>query len=190
TSGATFSASLRTGTTMETATAPLSEVVNSALIWLVWKGPEPGISAAWRRPLLWGESAAGNPFEARGRGPYKGHNGAVALDRKSEPPGRKPVTHEHRADHADQCSGNHVTWMVGQQHQARSCDDDGINGHRHPRPGPDGRHCKSQREVGGGVPRRKTEIGRGSREMREVEDVGLTADKRAAATDAHLDHFG
>src|SRR5258705_9394789 len=130
TSGATLSASLRTGTTMETATALLSEVVKSALIWLVWKGPEPGISAAWRRPLLWGESAAGNPFEAPGRGPYKGHNAAVALDRKSQSAGRKPVSHEHRADDPNQRAGNHVARMVGDQHQTRRRNDDGIDGHR------------------------------------------------------------
>src|SRR5436309_15653766 len=119
TSGATFSASLRTGTTMETATAPLSEVVKSALIWLVWRGPEPGISAAWRRPLLWGESAAGNPFEAPGRGANQGRDGAIAMDRKSEPAGRKPVPHEHSADDPDQRAGDHRAWMVGNQHQAR-----------------------------------------------------------------------
>ena len=76
--------------------------------------------AAWRRPLLWGESAPGNPFEAPGRGPDKGHNGAVALDRKSEPPGRKPVAHEHRADDADQRAGHDVARMMGQQHQTAS----------------------------------------------------------------------
>ena len=101
-SGATLSASLRTGTTMETATASVSEGGKSALVWLVWEDPEPGYRAAWRRPLLWGGSAPGNPFEAPGRGPDKGHNAAVALDRKAEPAGRKPVAHEHRADDADQ----------------------------------------------------------------------------------------
>src|SRR5438445_10007884 len=146
TSGATFSASLRTGTTMETATAPLSEVVKSALIWLVWKGPEPGISTAWRRPLLWGESAAGNPFEASGRGPYKGHNGAVALDRKPEPAGRKPVTHEHRADDADHRAGHNVARVMGQEHQTGRRDDQGIDGHRNASLGPYGRHGQSKRK--------------------------------------------
>src|SRR5882672_1963675 len=190
TSGATFSASLRTGTTMETATAPLSEVVKSALIWLVWQGPEPGISAAWRRPLLWGESAAGNPFEAPGRGPYKGHNGAVALDRKPEPAGRKPVTHEHRADDADQCPGNHVTRMVGDQHQTGCRNDNGIDGHRNASLGPEDRHGESKRKGGRGVAGRKAVIGRVACEVREVKGVGLAADKRPTAADTIFQHFG
>src|SRR5258705_7860663 len=162
TSGATLSASLRTGTTMETATALLSEVVKSALIWLVWKGPEPGISAAWRRPLLWGESAAGNPLEAPGRGPYKGHNGAVALDRKPEPAGRKPVTHEHRADDADQCPGNHVTRMVGDQHQTGRRNDDGVDGHRDASLGPDDRHGEGERKAARALSGMKAGIGGGA----------------------------
>jgi len=93
------------------------------------KGPEPGISAAGRRPLLWGESAAGNPFETPGRGPDKGHNAAVALDREAEPPGRKPVSNEHRADDPDHRARHDVTRMMGQQHQTAHCNDQGIDGH-------------------------------------------------------------
>ena len=37
---------------------------------------------ARRRPLLWGESAPGNPFEASRRGSNQGHNAAVVPDRK------------------------------------------------------------------------------------------------------------
>ena len=61
-SGATFSASLRTGTTMETATAPLSELVKSELVWLVWKDPEPGISVRLAASAFMGRKRLGQPF--------------------------------------------------------------------------------------------------------------------------------
>src|SRR3954463_9589388 len=114
---------------METATAVWSEEGKSALIG--WAGvgsaciglkPEPVPSGASRRPLLWGERASGNPFEASRGGPNQRHNGAVTLDRKSEPPGREPVAHEHCADRAHQRAGNHVAGMMGQQHQAGGAD--------------------------------------------------------------------
>src|SRR3954447_7604001 len=120
-----FSASLRTGTTMETANAAWSEEGKSALSVglglerLAWTlKPEPVPSGASRRPLLWGERASGNPFEPSGRGSNQCHNGAVLVDRKPEPAGRKPVAHEHRADGSDQRARDHVAGMMGQQHQA------------------------------------------------------------------------
>src|SRR4051812_36418053 len=107
-SGATLSASLRTGTTMETATGVLSEEGKSRLIVFSWMKEHQGWNKAGTggrgflptlgRPLLWGGSAPGNPFEPSGRGSRQRHNGAVAVDRKSEPSGREPVAHEHRAD--------------------------------------------------------------------------------------------
>src|SRR5947209_8763660 len=101
-SGATLSASLRTGTTMETATAVLSEEGKSALIVeLGWSGLDRAGTAlpAFRGVrFLWGECAPGNPFETSRRGSGQRHNRAVVVDRKAEPARRKPVAHEHRAD--------------------------------------------------------------------------------------------
>ena len=48
---------------------------------MCWAAARLVLVFAWRRPLLWGGSAPGNPFETPRRRPNKGHNGAVALDR-------------------------------------------------------------------------------------------------------------
>src|SRR6185369_7583789 len=198
--GATLSASLRTGTTMETATASLSEEskigarVLGRFCWVNFLGwicpkPEPVLSGCWRRPLLWGGSAPGNPFEASGRGSNKGHNGAVVADRKPEPAGRKPIAHEHRTDDPDQRTGHHVTGVVGYQHQTGRRDDEGIDGHRNASLRPDGRHRESERKCGGGMAGRETVVGRVSGEVRKVEGVGLAADKRPATANDPFQDF-
>src|SRR4030081_1296368 len=187
--GATLSASLRTGTTMETATAAWSEQGKSAL--LAWVSIVAGTVRAGGHGdrFLWGESAPGNPFEASGRGSGQRHNGTVLMDRKAEPAGGKPVAHDHRADDADERAGDDVAGMMGQQHQARRRNHKRVNGHRDPSARPDRGHRKRQREAGDGMARRKTGVGFGAGKVRKVEGVGLAADKGPAAADDPFDHF-
>ena len=68
--------------------------------------------------FLWGGRAAGNPFEAFQRGAGKRYNGPIAPDGEPETAGRKPISHEHRADDADQRARDHVAGMMRQEHQA------------------------------------------------------------------------
>ena len=79
---------------------------------------------------------------------------------------------------------------MGYQHQAGRRNDDGIDGHRKARLGPDDRHGESERKGGRGVAGRKAVIGRVTRKMREVKGIGLTADERPATADAVFQHFG
>src|SRR4051794_28595888 len=138
-SGTTLSASLRTGTTMETATAAWSEKDKSGL--LAWVSMVAGTVRPGGRGVrfLWGETAAGNPFEASRGGAGQRHNGAVPVDRKAQPAGGEPVTHHHRADDADERAGNDVAGMMGQQHQTGRRDHQRVDDHRDARARPDRR---------------------------------------------------
>ncbi len=101
--------------------------------------------------------------------------------------GRKPVPHEHRADHADQCSGDHVTRVMGEQNKTARGDHNGIDEHDHARPRPHRRHRESQRKRGSSVARWKARIGFGAGKVREVKGIGLAADERPSAADHVLD---
>src|SRR5690349_12724502 len=97
-----LSASLRTGTTMETE----GWDVDKGGSWLEWGAP--GTAAPDRQPLLWGGCPAGNPFEAPRDRSRKRHDGAVGTDGKREPARREPVAHRHGAHHAQQGAGGDV----------------------------------------------------------------------------------
>jgi hypothetical protein len=74
TSGAMLSASLRTGTTMETAGA--AALANVSLMICPARRRGGGL-ASCRARFLWGDKLPGNPFDARERRPGPWSNGAI-----------------------------------------------------------------------------------------------------------------
>src|SRR5215468_6256334 len=183
--GAILSCSLRTGTTMETATVAVSGEGKSTL-WVGWTAGNRGGPA---RGLLWTLRAPGNPFEALQGGAGQRHNAAVALDGKAEAARREPVAHDHSANHADQGARHHVAWVMRQQHQPRCADDEPVDEHDEPRLRPQRGNRKRQCERRVGVAGRKTGKSLTAREVREVEGIGLAADERPAPPDRPFDDF-
>jgi len=100
--GAMLSASLRTGTTMETATS----------------GAETGKIGAHRRALLASASYGAGTPRATLKAGLKRDNFAVAVNGKAELARGKPVSHCHRAEHTDQRTGDDIAWVMRQQHKA------------------------------------------------------------------------
>src|SRR5712672_3043078 len=100
TSGAILPASLRTGTTMETA---------GVLAWFMVSGPPLPFSGCSRHAcrgsknrasFLWGDEAAGNPLDACPGGPWQRMRDTLRVDDEAKVAPRKPVTHDQRADAA------------------------------------------------------------------------------------------
>src|SRR5262245_46170957 len=184
-SGARLSCSLRTGTTMETATVAVSGEDKSTL-WVGWTAGSRGGPA---RGLLWTRRASGNPFEALQGGARQRHNAAVALDGKAEAARREPVAHDHGPEHADQAARHHVARVMRQQHQPRCADDERVDKHHEPRLRPQRGNRKRQCERRVGVAGRKTGKSFTAGEVREVEGIGLAADERPAPPDDPFDDF-
>src|SRR5712671_6393468 len=92
TSCAMLPASLRTGTTMETA---------GVRAWFMISGPLLPSQAAPRvtnrASFLWGDEAAGNPLDACPGGPWQRMRDTLRVDDEAKVAPRKPVTHEHSA---------------------------------------------------------------------------------------------
>src|SRR6185437_16083066 len=126
-SGAIFSASLRTGTTMDTATPAGSGEGKSALV--VWGGLRTGLWPAFPGRhhgdrFLWGESAPGNPFGGP-RLPWR--DGTALTDDESQTAGREPVPDQHRTGQSDHRTSNHIARMMGQKHQPAGGDQQRIH---------------------------------------------------------------
>src|SRR5260370_31979134 len=134
TSGAMLPASLRTGTTMETAGgAPLAGV--SLMVCPTW--PRHGRLASWNSAsFLWGDKRPGNPFDARERGTGHRPNGSICADNEGKPARRIPIAYQQHADHADDGPDHDVARKVCREHDPADGDDDRIGPHERPHPRP------------------------------------------------------
>src|SRR5690349_9129518 len=105
TNGAMLPASLRTGTTMETA---------GVLAWSMVSGPllpsqvAPVTRVTNRASFLWGDEVAGNPLDACPRGPRQSVRDAMSVDNEAQVAPCKPVVDDQRADATHKGAGNHV----------------------------------------------------------------------------------
>src|SRR5665213_1204815 len=128
---------------METTTSAVSEAGNLGLIVRVGRSRAARPVRRLGRPLLRGRWLPGNPFETL-RWASKRHNLAVAMDRKAEPARGEPVSHQHGADHADQCARHYIAWMMREQHQPAHRDQERIDDHEHAGTRPDRCYRESQ----------------------------------------------
>ena len=128
----------------------------------------------------------GNPFDAL---LGQRRDRAVATDGKPQAPYREPVSHEHRADQADQGAGHDVAWVMGQEYQPSEGDHEGVGDHHAPHPWPDRAYRESQGKGRDGVRRGEAEIRFSSGEGDEVEGVGLAPCERAATSDDPFQHL-
>src|SRR5215469_7720532 len=132
TSGAMLSASLRTGTTTETAGAALANVS----LMICPARLRGGGLASCRERFLWGDKLPGNPFDARERraGPWS--NRALRADHASQPPRGIPIAHHQRAERAGDRTDHDVAREMRGEHHPAYGDEHGIGPHHRPRPRP------------------------------------------------------
>src|SRR4029453_13264901 len=124
TNGAMLSASLRTGTTMETAGA-VALAKTSLMICPTWRCG--GRGASCQGELLWGDQLPGNPFEARKRGPGPWSNGPIGAEHEGQPPRCIPIAHQQRTNHANDGSNHDIAGKMRREHDAAHRDENGIS---------------------------------------------------------------
>src|SRR5215813_6945921 len=136
TNGAMLPASLRTGTTIETAGgAALASV--SLMICLTW--PRHGrLASCNSASFLWGDKRPGNPFDACERRTGQWPNDPIPLKHESKPARRIPIAHQQRADRTDESPDHDVAREVCCEHDPAHRDNDGIGPHERPHPRPQG----------------------------------------------------
>src|SRR5262245_32344095 len=120
-SGAIFSASLLTGTTIDTSGEVLS-LPNSTIPQRSFACPLPPGSGAG---LLGTAALAGNHLDAVQRGAGQRHDAAVRCNRKAQPSCREPVAHHDGPESAHQRTGDHVARVMHRDDEAARRD-----GHR------------------------------------------------------------
>src|SRR3954471_18251970 len=140
----TLSASLRTGMTTETAGAAVGVVSGILSVELFGR-------------LLLAEQPAGNHLDAApGRTRHRTY-GAIASGNEGEPPRRKPVTHQDRAEAAQERSREHIAHEVRLDNDAARQNERCVNPHYDARLWPErpdrnrGRHrrrCMTRRHAG------------------------------------------
>src|SRR6266508_321293 len=123
TNGAMLSASLRTGTTMETAGAVALAKI-SLMICPTWRCD--GRRASCQGELLWGDQLAGNPFEARKRGTGPWSNGYIGAKHEGESPRCIPIAYQQRTNHANDGSNHDIAGKMRPEHDAAHRDENGI----------------------------------------------------------------
>src|SRR2546427_1414114 len=184
TSGAMLPASLRTGTTMETAgVAPLAGV--SLMVCPTW--PRHGRLASWNSAsFLWGDKRPGNPFDARERGTGHRPNGSICADNEGKPARRIPIAYQQHADHADDGPDDDVARKVCREHDPADGDDDRIGPHERPHPRPQDADGHGGREGIDGVARRQACVFHAPAERAVDERVRTALDERSRAADQAL----
>src|SRR5262245_37592820 len=199
--GPTLAASLRTGTTTDTAGASVALSRKLASLILPSVQTYGGHRTATRynmverrmvvaasrwfsagpcRFLLTGD-ATGNLFDALQRRPRQPQDVPVRPQRKGQAPGCEPAAHQQRAASARDRAGNHVAWVVRGDDDAGERNDAGID--------PQRRACarKQGAERHGGRKRRRAVAGRQAgkldapRQRREIDVVALDAQRPRAA---------
>ena len=104
---------------METATAAGVRRRQINAHGLSWPAADTLAVRRLRRPLLMGLNAPRATLLRRlSEGPASGTMAPSRRIGEAETARGKPVSHEHRADDADQRASDHVAGMMGQQHQA------------------------------------------------------------------------
>src|SRR5262249_33046447 len=108
TSGAMLPASLRTGTTMETA---------GVLAWFMISGPllascSQSRTLQNRASFLWGDEAAGNPLDACPGGAWQWMRDTVRIDDETQVAACEPVAHDQRANDAHKSASDHIAQVV------------------------------------------------------------------------------
>src|SRR5215831_13895846 len=181
TSGAMLPASLRTGTTMETAGgAPLAGV--SFMVCPTW--PRHGRPASWNSAsFLWGDKRPGNPFDARERGTGHRPNGSICVNNEGKSARRIPIAYQQHADHADDGPNHDVARKVRREHDPADADDDGIGPHERPHPRPKDADGHGGRERIDGMARRQACVFNAPAERAVDERVRTSLDKRSSAAD-------
>src|SRR5882672_4860271 len=187
TRGAMLPASLRTGTTMETA---------GVLAWFMVSGlllssqATPITRVTNRASFLWGDEAAGNPLDACPGGPWQGMRDTLRVDDEAKVAPRKPVTHDQCADAAHKGAGDDIAQVVGIEHDPADRNDHGIDEHERTPPRPEQPDCNSRREGGCGMARRHARVVRAPDQLPVQEWVCLGADMRPGPPDQAFDDRG
>src|SRR5262252_9783078 len=184
TSGAMLPASLRTGTTMETAGgAPLASV--SLMVCPTW--PRHGrLASCNSASFLWGDKRPGNPFDARERGTGHRPNGSICSDNEGKPARRIPIAYQQHADHADDGPDHDVARKVCREHDPAEADDDRIGPHERSHPRPQDADGHGGREGIDGVARRQACVFHAPAERAVDERVRTALDERPRAADQAL----
>src|SRR5215813_15017789 len=193
TSGAILPASLRTGTTMETA---------GVLAWFMVSGPLLPSQAAPvtharngtlarrgtnRASFLWGDEAAGNPLDACPGGPWQGLRDTVSIDDEAKAAPCKPVAHEQRAHAADKGAGDHVAQVMRIKHDPADCNDQCIDEHDRSQPRPEQPDGDRRRKGCRGMARRHAGVVRAPDPAPVQEWISLAAHIRAGPPNHTLD---
>src|ERR1044072_437309 len=113
TSAVMLPASLRTGTTTETAGA--AALANVSLMICPARRRGGGV-ASGRERFLWGDKLPGNPFDTRERGARPWANRAARVDNESQPPRGIPIAHHQRAERAGDRTGHDVAREVRREY--------------------------------------------------------------------------
>src|SRR6266516_6613074 len=184
TSGAMLPASLRTGTTIETAGgAALASV--SLMICPTW--PRHGRLASWlSASFLWGDKLPGNRFDACERRTGQWPNDSIYAEHEGEPARRVPIAHQQRADRTGDGPDHHVAREVRREHDPAHRDDDGIGPHERPHPRPQDADGHGGRERIDGMAGRQACIFNAPAERAVNERVRTSLDKRSRAADQAL----
>src|SRR6266568_5951226 len=185
TSGAMLPASLRTGTTMETA---------GVLAWFMVSGlllpSQAAPRVTNRASFLWGHEAAGNPLDACPGGPRQSVRDTMSVDDEAQVAPCKPVAHDQRADAAHKGARDHVAQVVGVKYDPADRNDQRIDEHDRAQPRPKQPDRNGRRKGRRGMARRHARVVRAPDQLTVEERIYLGAHKRAGPTDQALDDRG
>src|SRR6266481_1184366 len=103
---------------------------------------ETGKIGAHRTDFMASASYGSGTPRATLQAQLKRDNFAIAVNGKAKLARGKPVSHRHRAEHADQRSGDDVAWVMSQQHETACRNQQRIHKHPKPRPRRERADCK------------------------------------------------